>query len=454
MMIVGLDCVPPEIVFEDMRGRLPTLAGLMERGRWGRLRSCEPPITVPAWSCMTSSKDPGTLGVYGFRNRADHSYDGLSFATSDKIREDRLWDILSRAGRHVVALGVPGTFPPRPVNGELVSCFLTPSTQSRYTYPEALRREIADVVGDYMVDVPNYRTDERDRLLRQIREMTERRFALARHLRDTRPWDFFMLVEMGPDRLHHGFWRFYDPGHPDYEPGNRYEQGFRDYYRELDAEVGRLIEPLDDDTALLVVSDHGAQAMLGGVQVNEWLRQNGYLALVEEPAAAMPIGKAAIDWSRTRAWADGGYYCRIFLNVRGREPSGVVEQDAYEALRDELIERLEALGDEQGRPIGTRVHRPQDLYRAVNGVAPDLICYFGDLTWRSIGSVGDGRVHVRENDTGPDDANHARDGIYVLTGPGVEPAAAVNAGIYDIAPTVLRLLGEAVPADMQGTSLL
>jgi predicted AlkP superfamily phosphohydrolase/phosphomutase len=90
----------------------------------------------------------------------------------------------------------------------------------------------------------------------------------------------------------------------------------------------------------------------------------------------------------------------------------------------------------------------------VNGVAPDLICYFGDLTWRSIGSVGDGRVHVRENDTGPDDANHARDGIYVLTGPGVEPAAAVNAGIYDIAPTVLRLLGEAVPADMQGTSLL
>jgi predicted AlkP superfamily phosphohydrolase/phosphomutase len=453
-MIVGLDCVPPEIVFDDMRGELPTLGRLMDGGRHGRLRSCEPPITVPAWSCMTASKDPGTLGVYGFRNRADHSYDGLSFATSDKIRHDRLWDILGRGGRHVVALGVPGTFPPRPVNGEMVGCFLTPTTDSRYTYPEALRDEIRDVVGDYMVDVPNYRTDDRERLLRQIREMTERRFALARHLRDTRPWDFFMLVEMGPDRLHHGFWRFYDHRHPDYEPGNPFEQGFRDYYRELDAEVGRLIEPLDGDAAVLVVSDHGAQAMLGGIQVNEWLRQNGYLALSEEPSGPTPIGKAAIDWGRTRAWADGGYYCRIFLNVRGREPQGVIEPDEYESVRDELIERLEALGDEQGRPIGTRVHRPQDLYRSVNGVAPDLICYFGDLTWRSIGSLGDGRVQVRENDTGPDDANHARDGIWILAGPGADAVAGGDASIYDIAPTVLRLLGEPVPKDMQGRALL
>jgi predicted AlkP superfamily phosphohydrolase/phosphomutase len=259
---------------------------------------------------------------------------------------------------------------------------------------------------------------------------------------------------MGPDRLHHGFWRFYDPGHPDYEPGNPYEQGFRDYYRLLDTEVARLIEPLDDETAVLVVSDHGAQAMQGGIQVNEWLRQNGYLALAEEPAERTPIGKVAIDWPRTQAWADGGYYSRIFLNVADREPQGTVAPEAYEALRSELVERLEALGDEQGRSIGTRVRRPEDLYRSVNGVAPDLICYFGDLTWRSIGSVGDGRVHVRENDTGPDDANHACDGIYVMAGPGIETAPAAAASIYDIAPTVLRLMDEPVPGDMQGTSLI
>ena len=149
----------------------------------------------------------------------------MTFATSEKVKEDRLWDILSRAGKHVVALGVPQTFPPRQVNGEMVSCFLTPSTDSRYTYPEALKDEIREVVGDYMVDVPDYRTDDRERVVRDIHTMTQRRFALARHLRDTRPWDFFMLVEMGTDRLHHALWRFYDPNHPDYVPGTPLEAG-------------------------------------------------------------------------------------------------------------------------------------------------------------------------------------------------------------------------------------
>ena len=217
----------------------------MERGVYGPLESCDPPITVPAWSCMMSSKDPGTLGFYGFRNRKDHSYDGLTFATAEKMKDDRVWDILSRAGKHVVVLGVPQTFPPRQVNGEMVGCFLAPSTESTlHVSRGAARRDHADVVGEYMVDVPNFRTDEKDRILRDINEMTRRRFELARHLRDTRAWDFFMMVEMGTDRLHHGFWRYYDPSHPDYEPGTAYEQAFRDYYRYLDAEIGSLIEGL------------------------------------------------------------------------------------------------------------------------------------------------------------------------------------------------------------------
>jgi len=453
LMIVGLDCAPPEIVFDDMRDELPVLRGLMERGAWGPLESCDPPITVPAWSCMMSSKDPGTLGFYGFRNRADHSYDGLTFATSEKMRHDRLWDILSRAGKHVVVVGVPQTFPPSRVNGEMVGCFLSPSTESRYTYPEQLKDEIRETVGEYMVDVPNFRTDDKERIMRDIVEMTRRRFALARHLRDTRDWDFLMMVEMGTDRLHHGFWRYYDPKHPDYEPGTRWEQEFRDYYRLVDAELGSLLEGVDDETAVMVVSDHGAQSMYGGIQVNEWLMREGYLALAEQPTAPIPIGKARIDWSRTKVWADGGYYSRIFLNVHGREPQGTVEPDQVEALRDELIAKLEALGDEQGAPIGTRVYRPEDLYREVNGVPPDLICYFGNLTWRSIGSLGDGRIHVRENDTGPDDANHAKMGIYLMAGPGLPRHANGDATLYDIAPTALTALGLPVPADMRGHSL-
>jgi predicted AlkP superfamily phosphohydrolase/phosphomutase len=425
----------------------------MERGVYGPLESCDPPITVPAWTCMMSSKDPGTLGFYGFRNRKDHSYDGLTFATAEKVKEDRVWDILSRAGKHVVVLGVPQTFPPSRVNGEMIGCFLSPSTESRYTFPEELRDEIKQVVGEYMVDVPNFRTDQKDRILRDINEMTRRRFQLARHLRDSRPWDFFMMVEMGPDRLHHGFWRYYDPKHPDYVPGTDYERAFRDYYRYLDSEIGSLIETLDDETALMVVSDHGAQSMYGGIQVNEWLIREGYLTL-KDPGASGPVKPDMIDWARTRVWGDGGYYSRIFLNVRGREPEGIVEPEAVEALRDELIAKLEALGDENGDPIGTRVFRPEGLYHAVNGVPPDLICYFGNLTWRSIGSVGDGRVHVRENDTGPDDANHAKFGIYIFDGPGMPQSPPHGARLFDIAPTVLAALGQPVPEDMQGRSLV
>ncbi len=453
-MIIGLDCAAPKILFDDMRSELPVISGLMERGVWGELESCDPPITVPAWSCMMSSKDPGTLGFYGFRNRKDHSYDGMTFATNEKMKHDRVWDILSRDGRHVVVLGVPMTFPPRQVNGEMVSCFLAPSIESRYTYPEELRDEIAQTVGEYMVDVPNFRTDEKERIMRDIKEMTRRRFELARHLRDTRDWDFLMMVEMGTDRLHHGFWRFYDHDHPDYQPGTRWEEEFRAYYRSVDAEIGRLIEGLGDDTAVLVVSDHGAQSMIGGIQVNEWLQREGYLRLAEQPDGVIPIGRATVDWPNTRVWADGGYYSRIFLNVRGREPEGTVDPADYEALRDELIAKLEALGDEHGNPIGTRVFRPQDLYHEVNGVAPDLICYFGNLTWRSIGSLGDGRIQVRENDTGPDDANHAKMGVYVMAGPGMPTASPDRATLFDIAPTVLTAMGYPVPADMQGRSLV
>ncbi|MFI5049998.1 MAG: alkaline phosphatase family protein [Gaiellales bacterium] len=454
VMIIGLDCAAPKILFDDMRSELPVISGLMERGVWGELESCDPPITVPAWSCMMSSKDPGTLGFYGFRNRKDHSYDGMTFATNEKMKHDRVWDILSRDGRHVVVLGVPMTFPPRQVNGEMVSCFLAPSIESRYTYPEELRDEIAQTVGEYMVDVPNFRTDEKERIMRDIKEMTRRRFELARHLRDTRDWDFLMMVEMGTDRLHHGFWRFYDHDHPDYQPGTRWEEEFRAYYRSVDAEIGRLIEGLGDDTAVLVVSDHGAQSMIGGIQVNEWLQREGYLRLAEQPDGVIPIGQATVDWPNTRVWADGGYYSRIFLNVRGREPEGTVDPADYEALRDELIAKLEALGDEHGNPIGTRVFRPQDLYHEVNGVAPDLICYFGNLTWRSIGSLGDGRIQVRENDTGPDDANHAKMGVYVMAGPGMPTASPDRATLFDIAPTVLTAMGYPVPADMQGRSLV
>ncbi len=366
--VIGLDCAEPALVFDRFVSELPNLRALMGAGMWGPLRSVDPPITVPAWSCMTSGLDPGELGIYGFRNRTSHGYDELAIADAGAVREDRVWDILGGAGKHVALVGVPQTSPPAPVNGELVSCFLTADPQRQpFTYPEALRDEVERLVGPYRVDVRNFRSDDRDRILAEVYEMTEQRFALARHLIDTRPWDFFMMVEIGLDRMHHAFWRYTDPDHPRYEPDHAFSRVIRDYYVYLDEQIGELLERFDDETTVLVVSDHGARPMLGAICVNEWLADEGYLALGSRPTVPTPWRELDVDWSRTRAWGEGGYYCRLCLNVRGREPQGVVAPERCDELLAELRERLEALPGPDGAPIGTRAFRPRELWRAQRG---------------------------------------------------------------------------------------
>jgi predicted AlkP superfamily phosphohydrolase/phosphomutase len=144
------------------------------------------------------------------------------------------------------------------------------------------------------------------------------------------------------------------------------------------------------------------------------------------------------------------------MNVRGREPSGTIDPGDYERVRDDLIAGIEAICDPHGRNIGSKAYRPEDLYRRVTGVAPDLIVYFGDLDWRSVGAVGTGGIHTFENDTGPDEANHDWYGIFILSTAGA-PAPArgplADVSIYDVAPTLLALLGRPVPPGLAGRAL-
>ena len=450
--VIGLDCAAPELVFELWPDLLPNLRRIMERGVWGPLTSTIPPITVPAWMCMMTGKDPGVLGIYGFRNRRDHSYDGLQFASSRLVHEPTLWDVLGESGKRSIALGVPLTYPPKPLNGLLVGDFLAPDTGSEYTYPPELKHEIREVVGDYLFDTREFRTEDKERLLAEIYAMTRQRFALARHFATTKPWDFFVMVEMGPDRIHHAFWKYFDPKHPKYVVGNPLEHAMRDYYVALDTEIGDFLAVLEPDTRVLIVSDHGAKRMDGGICFNQWLIQEGYLVLKEAVQGPTKFSPALVDWDRTRAWGDGGYYGRLFLNVQGREPNGIVPPAEVEILRAELTSRLEALGDEAGQPIGTRVFRPEHTYAAIRNVAPDLIVYFGDLHWRSVGSIGHPSVWTHDNDTGPDDANHAQQGIFLMAEAGDrtfgDGKRHEGLSLYDVAPTVLDAFGIAPPPGM------
>lgn len=453
--IIGLDCAEPSLVLERWRDDLPNLRCLAQHGLSGRLESCMPPITVPAWSCMATGRDPGVLGVYGFRNRKDHSYDGLEIATNLNIREPRVWDLLGAAGKRSITIGVPQTFPiTRPPHGVQVTCFLTPGIDSQYTHPPELKQEIAELVGEYLVDVKGFRTDDKRWLLSQIYEMTEKRFKLCRHLLTTRPWDLFWMVEMGTDRIHHGFWQYLDPEHHRYQRGNEFESAIHDYYVYLDREIGALLETLDlQRTAVWIVSDHGAKRMDGGFCFNDWLIREGLLVMKTPPDKPRKFEFADVDWTRTRAWGEGGYYGRLFINRGGREPQGIVPPDQYEALRNDITARLEAVLDHRERPMGNRCYKPEAIYARVNGVAPDLIVIFGDLHWRSVGSIGNASVYTFENDTGPDDANHAQQGMYILSHPSL-PTATRDASLFDVTPTILKLMGHPAPEGLRGHPLV
>ncbi len=218
------------------------------------------------------------------------------------------------------------------------------------------------------------------------------------------------------------------------------------------ARVGKLIEAARTGT-VLVVSDHGVTRMDGGICVNEWLWQNGWLAFKTPPPEGKltKIEDADVDWSRTRAWSSGGYYGRVFLNVAGREPAGIVPADQYEQVRDELSAALAGIPGANGERLNTSVFKPEAIYREVCNVAPDLLVYFGNLHWRSVGTIGHGKHYTFENDTGPDDANHAVNGMFLLYEPGQKGAGCVSGHqLMDIAPTLLDRLGLNIPDDMQG----
>jgi predicted AlkP superfamily phosphohydrolase/phosphomutase len=457
--VIGLDCATPQLLFRDLAAETPNIQALMQRGMWGDLASITPPITVPAWACAMTGKTPGQLGLYGFRNRKDTTYDGLAIATSDAVKEPAVWDALGGKGLRSLLIGVPPSFPPpKEFPGWRVGCFLTPPSAKSWAYPAEIETEILAELGegnDYIFDIPDFRRAGYDVALEQVFAMTERRFQVARRLVTEKPWDFFMLCEIAPDRLHHVFWQHVDPSHPLYEPGNKFETAFQDYYRFMDERVGSLLEVLPDDAITIVMSDHGARPMMGGLCFNDWLIEEGYLSLAAKPSAAIPIKDAAIDWSHTVAWGDGGYYGRLFLNVKGREPQGILEPSRYEETRDELVEKLEAAPGPDGAPLGTKVLKPQDVYSEVRGVAPDLIVYFGDLAWRSVGSVGNRSIYIYENDTGPDGANHDRMGVFAMAGLHGQPTGEVSGlNLVGVGPSILSLYGVEALEDAVGTSFL
>ncbi|WP_256205130.1 alkaline phosphatase family protein [Aeropyrum camini] len=407
LLVLGLDSVPPQLLYEDLRDLTSNLQLFLDIK--GILLSNYPPITVPMWGVMLTGRSAGELGVYGFRHRRPGDV-GVSYVVSSRsIPGGWVWDVLGgRLGLRSLVVGVPPGYPARRVRGWFVSCFLTPGVDRAFAWPPGIRGEVlAAGGGDYVFDV-KYRSGDKEGVRRGLWRLAETQFRVVRHLLRSKPWDFAMYMHIGTDRVHHAFWKYWDPEHPRYPgEGNPYEDVIPEYYALVDRLVGELLEELPRDTEVIVVSDHGAKAMKGAFAINQWLVEQGYLKLREQPRKpGVDLEWSMIDWSRTVAWAWGGYYSRVYINLKGREPQGIVGREEYWSVVEQLKRDIEKIRGPDGEKWNNKAYHPTELYPEVRGDAPDLMVYLDNLSWRPAGTIGWPSIYLEENDRGPDDAVH------------------------------------------------
>ncbi len=439
VMVVGLDCAAPALMFDKLKEYLPNITKMTENGIYGKLRSTDPPITIPAWMVMATGRSPGELGLYGFRSRVGNSYTQIKIPSSKDIKYDTVWEILGKRNKRSIVVAVPPTYPPKPIPGIMISDFLTPDKDKEFTYPPGLKNEILRDFPDYEFDV-KFRKPEKEKIINEIYKMSDTRFKLVEKLLKENPWDFFFMVEIGIDRIHHAFWRYIDENHHLYEKNEVMRDKFISYFKMVDTHIGKLMEMLDDDTIMMIVSDHGAKGMKGAFAINQWLIKEGYLKIKNDKIpAGSSIDDLDVDWQNTKAWAWGGYYARIFLNVKGRESQGVIEPSKVKEELAILKEKLKNIKGPNGENWKTIVFEPEEKYDVVNGDRSDLFVYLDDLNWRAAGTIGYDTDYLLENDTGPDDAVHDYDGIYIIYRKNKKIGKMINSSIERVTPTILDL---------------
>ncbi len=481
-------------------GQLPHLSRLIQDGVWGELQSTRPPTTAPAWVACVTGTNPGQHGVFDFRESP--LLDARrSLISSRSVQVAPLWRILSHHGRQVGALNVPVTYPPEPVSGFVVGGMMSPGADSNYAYPHSLRDELN--ARGYVIDVEIQKYDveaEADayHFLDDVEAALHKRAEALFHLMDTRPWDFLMAVFVAADRIQHLFWktladeesRFYHaPATP------RLRQRILTIYQALDDVVGQVVARLaaDGEADLFVVSDHGFGSTRTWFNVNRWLQAQGWLHL--EPRAALrkrlfyeamklndsklvkallpeSLGRAVrgrirggrsvfktdldqcIDWERTRAFFASIPAQGIYINVR-REGAGIVDPGAeYEALRQEIRSRLQAVVDPRsGECIVDRVWFREELYHGPQThLAPDLLFVARDYS--CLGRELLGTRGILETSMNWANGFHRMNGIFVAYGPRVRRGGQIEgATMVDVAPTILHTMGLPVPANMDGRVL-
>jgi len=499
-LIIGLDGVTWDLIGPWVdRDDLPNLRHLVDQGTSGTLTTTVPPVSASAWASFATGTNPGKHGIVDFTAPRPDGYD-IVINNAARRSGPALWDHVGLHGGQVVVIGVPGTYPPRPVQGSMVCSFMAPGPQSGYTFPPALKAALEKAIGPFpLAPRETHRGGPIADFLADMTECADRRAATARYLLGREDWSLGSVVFASTDMLQHELWHLFDPTHPVYDlaAAEKNVPAVARYFRRLDEHIGELVELAGPDAAVLIMSDHGFGPFHSFLHVNNWLRSLGLLQLRRGAGTALksaafdfgftPLnvlkflsrvglsglrgqvkgGKksglmrrlflsfADVDWSRTQAFAVGNFG-QIYINVAGQRPQGIVRPGSeYEAVRDGIVEAALSLRDPStGDPIVRRVYRREEIYRGPRlHELPDLILHIDRRKYVSFGHADFGSNRLLEPSFGQT-GHHMMDGICVLTGPGVRAGARLrSAGILDIAPTVLHLLGIPLPDQLDGRVL-
>jgi predicted AlkP superfamily phosphohydrolase/phosphomutase len=480
--MIGLDGAAWQLLDPLLdRGTMPRLARLRRRGSWGTLRSTVPTYTPPAWTSASTGVNPGRHGVYGF-HAGNAQSERMDLMHSGRIQAPTIWEIVNQQSTRCGVFNMPLTYPPRELDGWMISGMMTPAYGHHlkdFVSPRSLESKVLSWEPDYIVEMKtSWETDWRDEALcGRALESIEQRHNVLRGLLTEEPCEIVLAVLEAPDRLQHAYYRYMDPGDPMHTAGvaARIRPHLDECFRSLDRIVG-LLEDYADGGGVVVCSDHGFSAWEASVHVNALLARWGYLKLkprarimqtslarraVSLAKRALPpklaraaTGRtfAAIDWSRTRAFASPIPMQGVFVNLEGREPFGIVPRSQMDAVKTDLVRRFEALTGPDGRSLTDRVHRSEEVFygNALDG-APDLMPVLRDHRFE----LDDEIFHTEPfDDVGhlPRGVHHPA-GIVVVAGPGVDAGPGLDGSVMDVTPTLLYLAGLGVPEGLDGDVL-
>jgi predicted AlkP superfamily phosphohydrolase/phosphomutase len=439
VMLIGLDGTPYTFMKRLIsEGRAPNAARLIEQGSLLRMDSTWPWVSSVAWSTMMTGVNPAKHNIFGFIDRDPATYKQF-IPTSRNMQAKTLWEVLSEAGKRVIVVNVPVTYPPRQVNGILVGGFLSPNLD-KAVYPVSYVQTLKSL--GYIVDADPWKAREsKDLALQEVNSALDARIRTLFYLLDHEEWDYLHVHVMETDRLHHFLWQQMEQGHPTYAPA------FYEFYRRIDDMLGQLADKLDDDTTLMWMADHGFCTIKKEVYVNHWLMDRGWLKLRNVPPDRQK-GLDEIDPSSVAYSLDPG---RVVIRVQGREKEGCVAPGAeYQAIRDEIAAAALALRDpDDGEPVFQAAFKREELYHGpyleqaadlilapYDGYDPKGSLYKDTLTYKGDELVG----------------MHTFDDAMLYVGGRTIPQTRFS--VLNVMPTILELMAVPQPPGLDGKPLV